>query len=153
MALLEAMAQRCAVIATPVGEVPSLIAECGLSVPVANTGRLTAALLWLMRRPDTVLRLGGLARARIEQRYAAATVAEQLEREWRSLLDHDRSTRGDERGSGPAAVAGTMSMTSRSGHVRPGVDDQEHRPVPPSTADVDATVPRQRWPRSGCGRR
>jgi glycosyltransferase involved in cell wall biosynthesis len=86
MFLLESMAQGCAVVATPVGEVEDLVAGCGVVVPVGDADRLAAALDELARDPVRVARLGAAAHARIVQRYSEQAVSALFEHEWTDLL-------------------------------------------------------------------
>ena len=67
MALVEAMAHGRAVVATPVGGVPSLVehGRTGLLVPPGDAGALRAALDRLLADSELRRRLGGAARARV----------------------------------------------------------------------------------------
>lgn len=73
MALLEAMASSLAVIATPVGEVPSLISNghTGVLVPVDDAHVLAGAIVELLRDPQQRRRLGTAARQRMERDFYA----------------------------------------------------------------------------------
>ena len=86
MSLLESMAQGCAVVATPVGDVEDLVEGCGVVVPVGDADALAAALDRLAGDPAAVARFGAAARDRIRVRFSAAAVGALLEREWTDLL-------------------------------------------------------------------
>ena len=86
MSLLESMAQGCAVVATPVGDVEDLVEGCGVVVPVGDADALAAALDLLAGDPAAVARFGAAARDRIRVRFSAAAVGALLEREWTDLL-------------------------------------------------------------------
>jgi glycosyltransferase involved in cell wall biosynthesis len=66
-ALLEAMAHGCAVVATPVGGIPSLVEDgrTGLLVPPGDAGALRAAVERLLADRALRRRLGDAARARV----------------------------------------------------------------------------------------
>lgn len=98
MFLLESMAHRCAVVATPVGEVANLVAGCGVVVPVGDRDSLASVLTDLIGRPEVIARLGAAARARIDQRYSADAVAQLVEHEWQVLLDSEHATGGNKAG-------------------------------------------------------
>jgi glycosyltransferase involved in cell wall biosynthesis len=72
LAVLEAMATGCAVVATPVGGVPEVVSdgETGLLVPPGDVDALTSALSFLVASPEHRARLSAAARKRIEERYA-----------------------------------------------------------------------------------
>jgi glycosyltransferase involved in cell wall biosynthesis len=72
--VLEAMAQRKPVVATPVGGTPELVAdgETGLLVPPRDPEALAAALRRLLEDPDLARRLGEAGRARVAERFTAA---------------------------------------------------------------------------------
>lgn len=74
----EAMGAGWPVVATPVGEVPDLVADTGLLVEVGDVAGLAAALGRLLTEPDTATRLGELARERVSARHSVAVVAAQL---------------------------------------------------------------------------
>jgi glycosyltransferase involved in cell wall biosynthesis len=69
MALLEAMAHGRAVVATPVGGIPSLVEDgrTGLLVPPGDAGALRAAIDRLLGDPGLRRRLGEAARERVTE--------------------------------------------------------------------------------------
>lgn len=77
MALLEAMASTCAVIATRVGEVPRMVSEgvTGLLVPAADPEALSRALAGLIHSPELATRLGRQARDDVVARFSAQRMA------------------------------------------------------------------------------
>ena len=77
MAVLEAMAAGCAVIATNVGACAQLLEQgaAGRVVPATDPTALADAILALARDPDERGRLGAAARARAETRYSLRACA------------------------------------------------------------------------------
>jgi len=73
--LLEAMARRRPVVATPVGGVPELVVpgETGLLVPPGDAGALADALRTLLDDPELARRLGEAGHARVRERFSART--------------------------------------------------------------------------------
>ncbi|MYM25901.1 glycosyltransferase [Duganella sp. FT135W] len=80
MALLEAMACSCPVVATPVGGIPQLVAdgENGLLVAPGDVPALTAALAALLDDADLCARLGARGRATIEAGYSSTAMTATL---------------------------------------------------------------------------
>jgi glycosyltransferase involved in cell wall biosynthesis len=78
MAILEGMASRRAIIATPVGDVPLLIrdGQTGVMVPSENPAALAAAIVSLLSNPTERHRLGAAARALIEDEFSAARMTD-----------------------------------------------------------------------------
>jgi glycosyltransferase involved in cell wall biosynthesis len=78
MAILEGMASSRPWIATPVGDVPSVILNdvTGVVVPPENVGALSAALISLLQDADRRERLGIAARDLIERQFSAQRMAE-----------------------------------------------------------------------------
>lgn len=82
LVVLEAMAQRRPVVATPVGGTPEVVAdgETGLLVPPRDPAALAGALRRLLDDPDLRRRMGEAGRRRVAERFsAAAMVARVLE--------------------------------------------------------------------------
>lgn len=73
LVLLEAMARRRAVVATPVGGTPELVAdgETGLLVPPRNPGALAEAIRNLLADPDLRARMGEAGYRRVAERFSA----------------------------------------------------------------------------------
>lgn len=88
MALLEAMAFGCAVIATPVGCVPEVVEheQSGLLVPPGDADALAAALARAIGDPALRARLGAAARARVRERHAIEGYCEALAAIYREVL-------------------------------------------------------------------
>jgi len=74
MAILEGMASRLPLVATSVGEVPTVILDgrTGVLVPAGDVDLLAAGILELLRDPAKRTRLGLAARQLIEEEYSAA---------------------------------------------------------------------------------
>jgi polysaccharide biosynthesis protein PelF len=69
MAVLEAMGQGRAVVATGVGGVPDVLRGCGIVVPSGDLNALATAVATLLRDPPFAARLGRRAFARVHERY------------------------------------------------------------------------------------
>jgi glycosyltransferase involved in cell wall biosynthesis len=76
LVLLEGMARRRAVIATPVGGTPELVlnGETGLLVPPRDPGALADAVRRLLADPDLRARLGEAGYRRVAERFSAAAM-------------------------------------------------------------------------------
>ena len=74
MAILEGMASRLPLVATAVGEVPTVVLDghTGVLVPAEDLDSLTAGITKLLRDPALRTRFGVAARRRIEEEYSAA---------------------------------------------------------------------------------
>jgi glycosyltransferase involved in cell wall biosynthesis len=74
MAILEGMASSLPLVATAVGEVPTVVLDgrTGVLVPGDDLDSLTAGILELLRDPALRTRLGSAARRRVEEEYSAA---------------------------------------------------------------------------------
>jgi len=88
LALLEAMAHGLAVIATPVGAIPDIIAEgrTGLLVPVGDADKLASAIVWMGRNESVVRAMGHAGRKIVESRYSSAAMAEGYLNLYRELV-------------------------------------------------------------------
>jgi glycosyltransferase involved in cell wall biosynthesis len=75
MFLLEAMAHRCAVVATDVGGVRELLGDAGAVVPSENADALAAALTRLVTDESARAELSAAAGRRIAERFDSAVVA------------------------------------------------------------------------------
>ena len=73
MAILEGMASRLSIIATPVGDVPAMVrdGQTGIIVPPENAALLSSAIVALLRSPAQRERLGTAARKLIEDEFSA----------------------------------------------------------------------------------
>jgi glycosyltransferase involved in cell wall biosynthesis len=93
LAVLEAMATGCAVVATPVGGVPEVLLDdqTGLLVKPADAESLTAALCRLVRSAALRRRLGTAARDMVESRYSISTFANAIQKLYSGLLAAPRS--------------------------------------------------------------
>ena len=88
LALLEAMAHGLAVIATPVGAIPDVIADgrTGLLVPVGDADKLASAIVWMGRNQSDVRSMGQEGRKVVESRYSSAAMAEAYLHLYRELI-------------------------------------------------------------------
>jgi glycosyltransferase involved in cell wall biosynthesis len=77
IAVLEAMASARAVVATAVGDVPSIVLDgkTGVLVPAGDVDALTAAIAGLLRDPERRARLGAAAREMVRDQYSAERMA------------------------------------------------------------------------------
>ena len=69
MALLEAMAQGRAMVATSVGGVAGVVRGCGLVAPPGDVHELATAVVMLLRNPDLARTLGRRGHERLQRRY------------------------------------------------------------------------------------
>jgi glycosyltransferase involved in cell wall biosynthesis len=74
IAILEGMASRLPLVATAVGEVPTVVLDShtGVLVPAEDLDSLTAGITKLLRDSGLRTRLGAAARQRVEEEYSAA---------------------------------------------------------------------------------
>jgi glycosyltransferase involved in cell wall biosynthesis len=74
MAILEGMASRLPMVATAVGEVPTVVmdGQTGVLVPTEDVDSLAEGILGLLRDPARRTRFGAAARQRVEEEYSAA---------------------------------------------------------------------------------
>jgi glycosyltransferase involved in cell wall biosynthesis len=79
---IEAMAASCPVVATRVGGLPDLISdgETGYLVPPGDAQAISAAMLRLLREPETARRMCQAARAVVRERFAAQRLVSDMER-------------------------------------------------------------------------
>lgn len=80
LALLEAMASGCAVVATRVGDIPTILAggRGGILIDPGDVEGLTSALRRLVDDPEERERLGREARRLVRERYSSERVAERV---------------------------------------------------------------------------
>lgn len=78
MAILEGMASGLPLVATAVGEVPTVVEDgrTGLLVPSEDVGALAAGIARLLHDPAERARMGTAARQRIREDYSADRMAE-----------------------------------------------------------------------------
>jgi glycosyltransferase involved in cell wall biosynthesis len=87
LAAQEALSAGRALVATPVGGVPSLVGSAAVLVPVGNPDSLAAAVAQLLDDPDARHRLERLALARAAEWPDAEAVANQLVAVYIELVD------------------------------------------------------------------
>ncbi|HSF30546.1 MAG TPA: glycosyltransferase family 4 protein [Candidatus Tectomicrobia bacterium] len=85
---IEAMAAGCPVVATRVGGLPDLIHEgqTGYLVAPGDAPAVAAAMLRLLRAPETARRMGQAARARVEDCFAVERLTRDTEQLYMELL-------------------------------------------------------------------
>lgn len=87
--VLEAMAAGAAIIATPVGAVPDMLAGgAGRLVPVSDAKRLAVALQEFLSQPKARETAGARARRRAIEHYSVDNVSERYVKLWRSISRH-----------------------------------------------------------------
>jgi len=88
MAILEGMASGLALVATAVGEVPTVVVDdrTGVLVPAQDAGLLAAGIAELLRDPAKRRRLGDAARRLIEEEYSAARMAKEYLRVYEEAI-------------------------------------------------------------------
>ncbi|MGH7494856.1 MAG: GT4 family glycosyltransferase PelF [bacterium] len=88
MVILEAMAAGKPVVATNVGEIPSILphGECGL-IAVPSAAALSQAVLQLVQDPQTALRLARNAYERVRREYSS----EKMAQAYAEVYDHTRA--------------------------------------------------------------
>jgi glycosyltransferase involved in cell wall biosynthesis len=93
MAILEGMASSRPWIATPVGDVPSVILNdvTGVLVPPENVESLSAALVDLLRDPARQVRLGTAARKLVEDRFSAERMTEDYLRIYQHCMQQTKN--------------------------------------------------------------
>jgi glycosyltransferase involved in cell wall biosynthesis len=74
IAILEGMASSLPLVATAVGEVPTVVLDgrTGLLVPAEDVDLLAKGILQLLRNPEMRTRFGAAAKQRVEEEYSAA---------------------------------------------------------------------------------
>lgn len=94
--VLEAMAARCAVVATEVGGCPEIIIheESGLLVPPAQSKALADSMRRLLADGKLRKRLAEDGRRRVEEKFSIGTMVESNENLYRRLVSGDGETRG-----------------------------------------------------------
>ncbi|MGP8260220.1 MAG: glycosyltransferase family 4 protein [Acidobacteriaceae bacterium] len=96
MAILEGMASGLALVATAVGEVPTVVVDgrTGMLVPAGDAGLLAAEILELLRDPGKRIRLGEAARQLIEEDYSAERMSADYLRVYEEAIAAMRYSRG-----------------------------------------------------------
>ncbi len=86
-AIVEAMSAGVPVVATEVGGVPTLIESGtnGLLVPAADAAALAAALVKLIRSPETACALSDAAKKKVDEKYSVGAMVRDVEAAYTSL--------------------------------------------------------------------
>ncbi|GAA1147872.1 glycosyltransferase family 4 protein [Nesterenkonia lutea] len=87
MFVLEAMARRCAVVATDVGQVREVVEGAGLITPPGDVDALVRALRELAQSDERRAQLADAARDRVERRHDRKILVPVLEDNWLSTLE------------------------------------------------------------------
>lgn len=82
--ILEAMSYGCAVISTPVGGIPEVVAQNGILVPPGDVDALREAIL-SVTRPGTAEQMGAVSLEKVKPFYPSSVMAD-LEKMYHSLL-------------------------------------------------------------------
>ena len=123
LTLLEAMATGLPVVATAVGGNPEIVVhgETGLLAPPKSPEAIAAAILQLIRDPETAGRMGQAGRRRVEEEFDLRRVVQKYESLYTSLLERH--------GRGRAVFA--LSPDAHS----------QRRPILPQAGPVSTTQP------------
>ncbi len=94
IAILEGMASRRAVIATGVGEVPTIIQHdrTGILVPAEDANAISAAIVALLEDSESRDRLGAAARQSVEENFSAERMTANYLRVYKAVLAGDRNS-------------------------------------------------------------
>jgi glycosyltransferase involved in cell wall biosynthesis len=92
MFLLEAMAHRCAIVASDVGGVRELMGSAGALVPADDAPALGAALARVIGEPDLRNELAAAAGRRAAERFDAAVIARTWAEIYESLIERPQSS-------------------------------------------------------------
>lgn len=89
MAILEGMASGLPLIATAVGDVPTVVRneQTGVLVPAEDVGALSGAMVGLLRDPERRKRLGTAARRLIEDEFSAERMTAEYVRVYEEAMD------------------------------------------------------------------
>lgn len=106
--ILEAMASRLPLVATPVGEIPALIKDgrTGMLSPVENRELLAEAIVDLLRNPEKRKQLGSAARQLVEEQFSAARMTADYLRVYEDALAAVAIKKDDHRREGPVGPRG-----------------------------------------------
>jgi glycosyltransferase involved in cell wall biosynthesis len=86
VSLLEAMAARCAIVATRAGGCPEVVGDAALLVDPGDVGGLRDALQALIRDPALAQELGERAQRRVRERFAWPAIVAHHEQVYRAVL-------------------------------------------------------------------
>jgi glycosyltransferase involved in cell wall biosynthesis len=103
IAILEGMASRRAVIATAVGEVPTIIqhGQTGILVQAEDPDALSAAIIALLNDSASRDRLGAAAKQSVEESFSAERMTANYLRVYEAVTAEDRNSNPDSRSSDP----------------------------------------------------
>ena len=153
--LLEALACRVPVVATPVGAVPNVVSdgEDALLFPVDDADVLTVALTRLLGNPSLQQSLAENGRRTVERQFSFETRMQKMAALYDSLLERERVARPEEQRAWPdAGDAGNSPRPSQAQGVPPGTEPASQsssatatltRPVIEKTTSQQITVQRK----------
>ena len=100
IAILEGMASGLPVVATAVGEVPTVVEDgrTGILVPPGDAGQLAAAVVELLHNPEKRRRLGSAARHLIEEEYSATRMTADYLRVYQEAIASIQTRRSGQKG-------------------------------------------------------
>lgn len=89
--ILEAMASGCAIVATPVGEIPEMLrfkeeAKCGIEVEVKSIEQLKVTIENLLRNPEIIQKYSSAAKERVVSEYSMPIVWNMLKEIWKNTI-------------------------------------------------------------------
>jgi glycosyltransferase involved in cell wall biosynthesis len=87
--ILEAMAMKKPVVASPVGGVPELVVHqvSGLLIPPEDPDALADAVIWLLSNPDIASKMGQRGYERVQQYFSIKSVVTKTEAVYDQLLE------------------------------------------------------------------
>jgi glycosyltransferase involved in cell wall biosynthesis len=114
--VLEAMAARLPVVATPAGDVPRIVEDerTGYVVPFDDIDAMASRMARLAASPDLRLRLGEAGRSRVEEQYSYETLGSRLIAAYREMAERQGHRR---------ALAVLPREPHHTGNLRPFVRD------------------------------
>jgi len=103
IAILEGMASRRAVIATAVGEVPTIIRhdQTGILVQAEDPDAISAAIITLLNDSSSRDRLGAAAKQSVEENFSAERMTANYLHLYKAVIAGDRNSTPDSRSSDP----------------------------------------------------
>jgi glycosyltransferase involved in cell wall biosynthesis len=86
MTILESMSLGTPVIGTDVGQIAEVVGDTGLIVPPGDSAALATAIRRLADSPELALRMGRMARERVQERHSSAVVKRAFVAHWETCL-------------------------------------------------------------------
>jgi len=87
ISILEAMASKKAVIASNIGGIPEIVQDnkTGIFIPPANHEKIAEAILWAMRNPQVIKKMGESGYLRVKNTFSINKMIEEYEKVYLSL--------------------------------------------------------------------